>query len=89
MRLLDLLMLMKCGNPVSGNHLLCFTLDGHVLDINQFSFQFLAASYAPMGRRMAQRDDRVGRRQGLDPVRIVSKIMLCERVSLILSVIVN
>ena len=59
-------MLMTGGHPVSGLHFLCITLDGHVLSTNHFSFKFLAASYAPMGRRMAQRDDRVGRRQGLD-----------------------
>ena len=48
------------------NHLVCLALYGHVFPTNQSSFKFLAASYAPMGRRMAQRDDRVGRRQGLD-----------------------
>ena len=47
------------------------TFDVHVLDTNHFSFQFVAASYAPMGRGMAQRDDRVGRGQGLnDPIKL-------------------
>lgn len=42
-----------------------------------------------MGRRMAQRDDRVGRWQGLnDPIEVVYNF-LCKGVPLILSVIVN
>jgi len=73
-------MLMTGGRPVSGLHFLCIALDGHVLPTNHFSFKFLAASYAPMGRRMAQRDDRVGRRQGLDgdPVKVVNKCCVKE-----------
>lgn len=71
---------MACDYPVSGKpsfHTL--HLHVHVLNTNHFSFQFLAASYAPMGRRMAQGDDRVGRRQGLDnPMKVVNKCCVKE-----------